>query len=770
VTAADKAKVKDLDKVKNNPDRQSAIAWLVKNNISVLQKGDVYNPSGTVNRGAMAEFMQKLYQKVMIPDVGTIAADKTVTNPNTGTANKVLNKGYSYKVALSVVTFNSNAGSAVDKQIVETGKKVIKPKDPTKAGYEFDGWFQDAAFKTAFDFAKTTVTKDITLYAAWTKLWTVTFDPGEGTCESDCAPQLVRDGALATEPLIAPNRLDYDFKGWQILGAEKFPFDTTPIYNDITLHAIWEAKQLTLVETTYAYDETTLTETSVTYKFNIPVLEPASIPGQDYKVTLNAAGDEATVEFVPDYDVLVGPNEIPVIGFAAANNDKSFTTEVTVLYKVDGEGVRKATAGTGEVKLSEITDGFQVEFADADRPFAWVATEPSVKKWVHLGDTYILNIVRAIFLPNIDVIEYDADTPDLIVARALDLFHVKLVDDLLVDPVTNLPNTPDTIVVSGEKIPNVAIGNDTLAEVHVGAPGEFTIVDNSELPDFIIPPGKLGTSSVKYEHSRLVINAGAYIDVQSSQYFGSTPNLNEGLYHNGNVRVTNGAFLRESGYSDWPLGADSTYTVQIGGKMAVGPGNREGAYMQKTSKDNGKTFEYGTPTTNTEDCGADGYCHGFIGWLLGTEDDSLSSIQIGHIDRQSGAVDVAYGWVYITNYTYVKVAKYANIYPYNVLVGGGSTVEIAAKLDTEQGGIQAKFYGAVGTSISQGTVPATFPGSTITLTGEKASVSPIALGFNAGDDIKSGTFYAITPSSPVPATQSPWAGTTEYQNGWKEVE
>ncbi|MDR1033455.1 MAG: hypothetical protein LBL41_01610 [Bifidobacteriaceae bacterium] len=37
------------------------MAWLVKNNITVLDKGK-YNPTNPVNRGSMAEFIMKLYK------------------------------------------------------------------------------------------------------------------------------------------------------------------------------------------------------------------------------------------------------------------------------------------------------------------------------------------------------------------------------------------------------------------------------------------------------------------------------------------------------------------------------------------------------------------------------------------------------------------------------------------------------------------------------------------------------------------------------------
>ena len=64
------------------------------------------------------------------------------------------------------VTFESNGGSAVAVQTVADGSKVVKPADPTREGFVFDGWCPDAACTTVFDF-DTAITADVTLYARW---------------------------------------------------------------------------------------------------------------------------------------------------------------------------------------------------------------------------------------------------------------------------------------------------------------------------------------------------------------------------------------------------------------------------------------------------------------------------------------------------------------------------------------------------------------------------------------------------------------------------
>ncbi|MDR1034025.1 MAG: S-layer homology domain-containing protein [Bifidobacteriaceae bacterium] len=92
---ADLAKVKDIKKVKNNPARQKAIAWLAKNNITVLDKNGNFNPQNNVNRGSMAQFMQKLYKNVMIKPNKT-QSKATLIVPNNCKNNQctLLNKTY----------------------------------------------------------------------------------------------------------------------------------------------------------------------------------------------------------------------------------------------------------------------------------------------------------------------------------------------------------------------------------------------------------------------------------------------------------------------------------------------------------------------------------------------------------------------------------------------------------------------------------------------------------------------------------------------------
>jgi uncharacterized repeat protein (TIGR02543 family) len=73
--------------------------------------------------------------------------------------------GCSNKVEYTV-TFDSNGGSNVESVTVSDGETVTKPKDPTREGYTFAGWYVDLNDASSFDFS-TKITSDMKLTAKW---------------------------------------------------------------------------------------------------------------------------------------------------------------------------------------------------------------------------------------------------------------------------------------------------------------------------------------------------------------------------------------------------------------------------------------------------------------------------------------------------------------------------------------------------------------------------------------------------------------------------
>lgn len=138
------------------------------------------------------------------------------------------------------VSFNTGEGSKVDSQTVIEGKTAVRPADPSRSGYDFQGWLLDGQ---PYDW-NTPITSDVTLTASWKKheepkpvTHTVSFDTDGG---NSVAQQTVTDGDTAIVP-DTPTKQGYTFAGWTLNGQ---PYDfNTPVTSDVTLKATWVENQ-----------------------------------------------------------------------------------------------------------------------------------------------------------------------------------------------------------------------------------------------------------------------------------------------------------------------------------------------------------------------------------------------------------------------------------------------------------------------------------------------------------------------------------------------
>lgn len=134
------------------------------------------------------------------------------------------------------ISFDSAGGSAVTSITAEPGSNIYPPEDPTRDGYRFDGWLLNG---NEFVFNKMPET-DTRLTAAWTKIYTITFDSDGG---SSVAPVRFAEGETIVLP--DPPTMDgHKFDGWTQDDAA-FTATTMPA-NDISLKATWkEARTIT---------------------------------------------------------------------------------------------------------------------------------------------------------------------------------------------------------------------------------------------------------------------------------------------------------------------------------------------------------------------------------------------------------------------------------------------------------------------------------------------------------------------------------------------
>ena len=135
------------------------------------------------------------------------------------------------------VTFDTTGGSEIGQQTVDEGEKAIQPANPTREGYDFQGWLLNGQ---AYNW-NTPIIGDITLTASWTEkaptIFTVAFNTGGA---SNIPSQKVKEGDKAARPT-DPKRTGYTFTGWQLNGKD---YDwNTPITTDIILTATWQKNE-----------------------------------------------------------------------------------------------------------------------------------------------------------------------------------------------------------------------------------------------------------------------------------------------------------------------------------------------------------------------------------------------------------------------------------------------------------------------------------------------------------------------------------------------
>ena len=67
------------------------------------------------------------------------------------------------------ITFDSKGGTDVPAQNQMYGEMLELPEPPTREGYEFTGWYVDAACDILWNVEERPIETDMTLYAGWEK-------------------------------------------------------------------------------------------------------------------------------------------------------------------------------------------------------------------------------------------------------------------------------------------------------------------------------------------------------------------------------------------------------------------------------------------------------------------------------------------------------------------------------------------------------------------------------------------------------------------------
>ena len=140
--------------------------------------------------------------------------------------------------SIYTVTFDSRGGTDVEAQKVADGSAAVRPEDPTRSSYTFEGWYTDAACTTEYDF-DASVTEDITLYAKWTlasQLFPLRYESNGGT---GFDTEYYSSGTTA-ELTRVPTREGYTFTGWYADAALTQPVTSVLMDSSKTVYAGWK--------------------------------------------------------------------------------------------------------------------------------------------------------------------------------------------------------------------------------------------------------------------------------------------------------------------------------------------------------------------------------------------------------------------------------------------------------------------------------------------------------------------------------------------------
>ncbi|KAK3604951.1 hypothetical protein CHS0354_000615 [Potamilus streckersoni] len=202
---------------------------------------------------------------------GTATSTKDVTWITTSSGGDLSSKGVVTRTTASI--------------IVGSGKFVTFPISglPTRTGYRLTGWNTEAnGSGTAFVFGTTKVTANITIFAQWTQLFTITFDANGGT-EGNIASITVENGKTVTLPTSGlPTRTSYTLTAWntKVDGTgTAFVFGTTKVTANTVIFAQWTLNTYTV---TFNTGVTGLTINSVTVNHGEKVTKPADPTRANY--------------------------------------------------------------------------------------------------------------------------------------------------------------------------------------------------------------------------------------------------------------------------------------------------------------------------------------------------------------------------------------------------------------------------------------------------------------------------------------------------------
>ena len=201
---------------------------------------------GNCNGGAYNNFDTNTDNKIFYYDSTNKKSDVLILNETSDVKEFVINHAgagllnglkYNEDSTTYTVKFETNGGSSINDQIVQSGKKIASVST-TKTNYIFTGWYTDINLTKEFN-TNTKITSDLTLYAKWTEEITISFETNGG--ESVDSIKIAKGSSIATLP--NTSKENYKFVGWYLDAEFKTACTNQTVFNSSQkLYAKFEEK------------------------------------------------------------------------------------------------------------------------------------------------------------------------------------------------------------------------------------------------------------------------------------------------------------------------------------------------------------------------------------------------------------------------------------------------------------------------------------------------------------------------------------------------
>jgi uncharacterized repeat protein (TIGR02543 family) len=283
------------------------------------------------------------------------------------------------------VTYNGNGGTGTVKDANRyasgTMAYIQDGSGFTKANHAFVGWVTDLSvdgpiYKQGDEtYGRIPITGNITLYAKWIAVYTVTYEANGG--DGTVGPTTYKHGAgFTTRPADTFTKTGYNFTGWRD-NTNGVSYDADTQYNNvnksITLVAQWAVKTYTVTYNDNGSDGGVIPTDGTTYQYGQPITVLGNTGSLEKKYyTFAGWNTEADGSGETDYtagdNFVITPNTLPTIAFYAKwtpDNPPMSVDSISDLSKAI-TAVKKLTALTGAERIIQLTEDFYDEANSGD--------------------------------------------------------------------------------------------------------------------------------------------------------------------------------------------------------------------------------------------------------------------------------------------------------------------------------------------------------------------------------------------------------------------